>query len=130
MNRVDPAIFERTRVLLVEDDFRQAADLVRLMSALDCKIIGPVARLEAALELVARKAIDGAIIDMMLAGKSAVPLLMLLESRKVPAIVTTAFGRAAVPRQLRHIPCLPKPINLVRLITSMEAMFQRPRRGR
>lgn len=130
MNCIDPAIFERTRVLLVEDDFLQAADLARLMSALECKIIGPVARLEAALELVARKAIDGAIIDMMLAGKSAVPLLMLLESRKVPAIVTTAFGRDAVPRQFRHIPCLSKPINLVRLITSMEAMFQRARQRR
>jgi DNA-binding response OmpR family regulator len=124
MLRVDPAVFENTRVLLVEDDFRQAADLARLMSALDCKIIGPVGQLEAALALAARKAIDGAIIDMMLAGKSATPLLMLLESRKVPAIVTTAFGRSAVPSQLRHLPCLPKPINLVRLIASMEAMFQ------
>jgi DNA-binding response OmpR family regulator len=126
MNCADPAIFEKARVLLVEDDFRQARDLAQLISALECKVIGPVARLEAALQLVARRAIDGAIIDLMLAGKSAVPLLTLLESLNVPAIVTTAFGRAEFPRQLRHIPCLSKPINRVRLITSMEAMF-RPR---
>jgi len=127
MNCADPAIFEGTRVLLAEDDYRQAADLAELMSALGCKVIGPAGRLEATLNLVARKRIDAAIVDLMLAGKSALPLLTLLAGKKIPAIVTTAFGRAAVPKELRYIPYHSKPINRVRLIASMEAMFPRPR---
>jgi DNA-binding NtrC family response regulator len=127
-SRNDGALFDGLKVLLVEDEFMIAADMAELLVDLGCEVVGPVAKFDAAMKIARRADLDGAIVDMNLAGKSAVPVLSMLDSRSVPAIVTTGYGRASVPERLRHIPCLSKPVRRIRLIATMEAAFAH-RRG-
>jgi DNA-binding NarL/FixJ family response regulator len=119
------ALFDGLRVLLVEDEFLIAADLAEFLGELGCEVVGPVAKVDSAMRLAAREPLDGAIVDMNLAGRSAVPVLSMLDSRDVPAIVTTGYGTSSVPERLQHIPCLSKPVRRLRLIAAMQAAFAR-----
>ncbi|MBV9394430.1 MAG: response regulator [Methylobacteriaceae bacterium] len=99
------------RVLVVEDEYFIAADIVRTFRADGAEIIGPAGTVEDALELVhSTPRIDGAILDINLHGEMVYPVADALAKRSVPFIFATGYDKAAVPERHAGIKHCEKPV--------------------
>ena len=100
------------RVLVVEDNFL-VAELARdLLDSFGREIVGPVPRLKQALEVAATATLDGALLDINLAGEYCFPVAALLQERGVPFMFVTGYGDSAlIPPAFRDVPCLGKPLD-------------------
>jgi DNA-binding NtrC family response regulator len=78
------------RILVVEDEYLIAADLEAQLRDLGCEVIGPVAGISAALEIVRRQSIHAATVDMKLRhGETAEPLMEGLRQQRIPYALIT-----------------------------------------
>jgi len=71
--------------------------------------VGPVARLDEALEMARGDAIDLAILDINLNGEKAYPVAEALAARNIPFVFSTGYGRNSLPAHYRGRPTLQKP---------------------
>ncbi len=117
------------RVLLVEDEALIAMMLEEALGDLGCEVIGPVARLDAARQIIEAERFDCALIDIDLRGHPAYPLAELLDARGVPFGFVTGYAAGRVePRFRRGHPVLQKPISADQLKAALTAMVrERPR---
>lgn len=84
------------RVLVVEDEALVALDLQFALEDEGAIVIGPALSLPDALELLAREPqIDGAILDVDLAGIEVYPAADLLRTRGIPFVFHTGHGSRA-----------------------------------
>jgi DNA-binding NarL/FixJ family response regulator len=74
-----------------------------------CEVIGPAARLSAALDAVGRESIDLAILDVNVAGEPIYPVAEALAERGVPFVFSTGYGSAGIKDVYRDRPVLQKP---------------------
>ena len=102
---------EGLRILVVEDEYLVAMDVVRAIEHLGGEIVGPVGRLEPARDTVRREAFDGAVLDLRLDGATSLPLAEELLARNVPIILATGYDASALPESFGHVPRLKKPFN-------------------
>jgi len=97
-------------VLVVEDDFLVASALCDLLEDCGCEVVGPVPRLCPALALAGEVLLNGAILDVNLAGEYSFPVAHLLRERRVPVLFLTACGDGSIfPPDLQDVPRLFKP---------------------
>ena len=61
------------RILVVEDEVLIALEIEERLKGLGCEIVGPVGRLDRALELARSTALDGALLDVNVKGGRARP---------------------------------------------------------
>jgi DNA-binding response OmpR family regulator len=113
--KVLPAL-EGARILIVEDEYYLADDLVRALGERGAEVVGPAATLDDAARLVGEGRIDCAILDINLRGKMAFPLAERLRSAGIPFLIATGYGRDAIPEEFRDVPHLQKPIEPARLV--------------
>jgi DNA-binding response OmpR family regulator len=86
------------RILVVEDEYMLADEIQIELSDAGAIVLGPVAMLEDAMELIDREHdIDAAILDVSLGGEMVYPAADLLARRKVPFIFTTGYDASAIP---------------------------------
>jgi CheY-like chemotaxis protein len=81
------------RVLLVEDENLVALLLEDMLAELGHTVVGPVARLDKALETAQREAFDVAILDVNINGEEAYPIAEVLASRGIPFVFSTGYGK-------------------------------------
>jgi CheY-like chemotaxis protein len=96
------------RVLIVEDEHIIAIDLAHELAAAGAKIIGPVATVGAALDLIASTDPDGVILDLDLRGKIAFPIADALANRHIPFIFSTGYD-CEIPARHTNVPRVTKP---------------------
>jgi CheY-like chemotaxis protein len=99
----------RLRVLLVEDEILVAMLLEDMLAELGHTIIGPVARLDKAVEMARSEALDLAILDVNLNGKEAYPVAEALDARGIPLVFATGYGTGGLRVLYRNRPTLSKP---------------------
>jgi len=99
----------RLRVLLVEDEIMVALLLEEMLAELGHEVVGPVARLDKALEMALRQPLDVALLDVNLDGKEIYPVAEALAAREIPFVFVTGYGRGALPAPYRDRPTLQKP---------------------
>ena len=100
-------------ILVVEDDFLIATDLVRSLEAVGVAVIGPAGRVDDALGLIAGSdQIDGALLDLNLHGVMAFPVADALTARHVPFMFVTGYDDAALPERFKRVPHHQKPVTL------------------
>ena len=104
------------RVLIAEDGFALAAVLETALSTLGCEVVGPVARIDDGLALAERCELDGALLDVSLAGEESYALADALIDRSVPVILVTGRRRNELPERYRLLPMMPKPFDMPSLI--------------
>ena len=105
------------KVLVVEDVLLVAEVISEALEMSGCDIVGPVARLDRALALAREAPLDGAVLDVNLAGKPSFPIAEVLERRGIPFMFVTGYdAETALPPEYRDIPRLAKPFHVDRLI--------------
>ncbi len=97
------------RILVVEDEAAISLLLEDMLLDFGCEVIGPAARLSAALEAVEREVVDLAILDVNVAGEPIYPVAEALVQRRVPFVFSTGYGSAGIKDAFRDRPVLQKP---------------------
>ena len=107
------ATMDGQMVLLVEDDFLIAMDVAASLEADGARVVGPVATVRAALDLISRtECLDAAILDINLRGATSYELADVLCARGVPVIFVTGYDKNVVPQRYADIPVCEKPFDL------------------
>jgi DNA-binding NtrC family response regulator len=112
-------LLQGLRVLIVEDEVMIASFLEDALTDFGCEVIGPALNLEDALRLAREAVIDGAGLDINIAGEKVYPVADVLAERGLPFVYMTGYGRAGLRASDRGRPVLQKPYNLDRLVEIM-----------
>jgi CheY-like chemotaxis protein len=106
------------RVLVVEDEYTVATDLVRTLQDAGAEVIGPAGNVGDALELVEqqRGRMDRAVLDVNLRDELVYPVADALAALHVPFILATGYEADSIPPTYAGIPRCVKPVNKVQLI--------------
>ncbi len=100
------------RILIVEDDFFVADDFTAHLEAAGAQVVGPVASLQEAQDLIERtERLDGALLDINLQGEMAYTLADALRARGVRVVFATGYDRGAIPERYTDIPLCEKPLD-------------------
>ncbi len=97
------------RILVVEDEAAISLLLEDMLLDFGCEVIGPAARLSAALDAVANEKVDLAILDVNVAGEPIYPVAEALAARSIPFVFSTGYGSAGIRDAFRDRPVLQKP---------------------
>jgi hypothetical protein len=99
------------RILLLEDDFFTALELVDEIEASGACVVGPYATVAVALRVLETEHVDGAILDLNLADRDVTPVARLLLQRDVPVVINS--GALVLPLALQslgeRLPIVHKP---------------------
>jgi len=113
------------RIMVVEDNFLVAESLCDILTENGCKVIGPVSRLALGLKLAADATIDGALLDINLAGEHCFPLANVLLDKGVPIVFLTGYGEGTViPAALYGVPRLSKPFSASGIVSLIRQHFR------
>lgn len=83
---------ERPRILIVEDEWILADALAADLIDIGYSVVGPVASVRKALEVLEQEGIDGAILDVSLGvGQNSFPIAAVLVRRGIPFLFTTGY---------------------------------------
>lgn len=113
------------RILVVEDTFLVADLIVEQLQDCGCNVVGPAARVAKALALAEQEDLDGALLDVNLAGEYCFPVAAALHRRRVPFVFLTGYGEMALPIEFRAVPRLSKPFDLTELVRLLSQNFAR-----
>jgi DNA-binding response OmpR family regulator len=111
------------RILVVEDSVLIADLIVDTLCDSGCTAVGPAPRLAQGLMLAAAEPLDGALLDINLAGEWCYPIAAALGARGVPFAFLTGYGDVGVPDEYRNVPRLTKPFTMATLLNLVERYF-------
>jgi two-component SAPR family response regulator len=98
------------RVLIVEDEPLIASQLAYQMTAEGAEVIGPVASVDAALDLISNTHLDGATLDIKLMGNKTFEVADVLTNHGIPFVFLTGYDAGAVPARHRNVSRVEKPV--------------------
>ena len=118
-------------VLVAEDQPFIALDLALAIEDAGGEVVGPVASVREALELLATNAVAAAILDCNLVDGDCSSVVELLAARGIPVIIQTGIGLPAnlvgrFPHMVVHI----KPCVAAKLIAQLEGLIADHNRSR
>ena len=117
---------KRQRILIVEDEPFIALALEAMLAEQGFDVAGSAAQVSAALELIGRERIDGAILDVNLGSQRVDPVADLLAARACPFFFTTGYGISGLPGQHAGRTVLQKPFGMEQLVTVLRTEFGSP----
>lgn len=118
MDELDP--LAGRHILIVEDEYFLAFDLLKKLKATGALVIGPAASLDKAWQLVAdAPQLHGALLDMNLQGTMVYPLADELLQRKIPFLFTTGYDQLLIPPEFRDVPRLNKPYQVAEVLDEL-----------
>jgi DNA-binding LytR/AlgR family response regulator len=112
-------------VLIVEDDPIIALGLEDTILGFGVKVVRSASTVIAALDMIAKRLPDFALLDVGLVREKSFAIAERLEALRVPFAFVTGYGADGVPAALAHIPRLAKPCSS----ESLEAMLKRRQIG-
>ncbi|HEV7346480.1 MAG TPA: hypothetical protein VGN60_12700 [Devosia sp.] len=114
------------RIVVVEDDFLLAADICRDLRELGATVLGPAPTPFYAAQLIGRRRIDAAVLDVRLHGTTVFEVADMLKEQGIPMVFATAYDREALPPRFRESCLLEKPLDRKKLIAEIVIMTSRP----
>ena len=114
------------RIVVVEDDYLLATDICRELRELGATVLGPAPTPFYATQLIGRRKIDAAVLDVRLHGTTVFDVADLLRNQGVPILFATAYDRKALPARFRQCGLLEKPLDRKKLVSEIVAMTRRP----
>jgi len=123
---VEPADLTGLRVLVVEDTFLVAEVIADLLDSYGCAIVGLVPRVAGALSMIREAELDGALLDVNLAGELCFPVAAALRERGLPFVFLTGYDDSSIiPEEFQAVPRLSKPIDRRTLAETVAGEFRR-----
>jgi CheY-like chemotaxis protein len=116
------------RILVVEDNLLTADAIHDLLETSGCEVVGPAPNVTTALDLIARMALDGAVLDVRLGDELSFPVAAALIERDIPFLFLTGYDDFIVPPQYRGTRRLDKPSDLRQLAEIVTSAFGQPSR--
>jgi two-component sensor histidine kinase len=104
------------RFLVVEDEPLIGLDIVDGLEEADAQVEGPVGTVKAAIEIIGRTPLDGALLDANLHGNPVDEIASALTRRNVPFVFVTGHGPNSLPQAFRGIASLGKPFSRQQLL--------------
>ncbi len=111
------------RVLVIEDEILVSWLLEDMLSELGCVVAGPAARIEQALEIVTTEAIDAAVLDVNLNGRTSYPVADALTARGVPFVFSTGYDKNSLAEGYRVFPVIQKPFHRSELAEALQGLL-------
>lgn len=112
------------RILVVEDEYLVAQDLVEDLRSLGAEVLGPVPSVKKAMAALDESPrLDGAILDVNLQGDMIFPVADRLAARDVPFVFTTGYGEGVIPERYAAVPRCEKPVTRPRLKRALADSF-------
>lgn len=120
------ASLDGLRILIAEDNLFAAMELEQAVSSLGCRPVGPVAKMQQALDLARSEALDGALLDVDLRGELVFPVAEELERRGIPVVFASGYDNGPIfPERFVDFPRLRKPYLEQEVRRMVEATFKR-----
>jgi two-component SAPR family response regulator len=113
------------RVLVVEDETLIAVLIEDMLAAMECEIVGPIGKLEPAIQTAKEGKFDIAVLDITIRGGKVYPVAEDLLARGVPFVLASGYGDWALPASLRDQPRLTKPFTAAELEEQVRLLFGR-----
>ena len=113
------------RLLVVEDDYFIACDLVQELESQGVEVVGPTASVGGATELIGSAELDGAVLDINLGEERVFPVADLLTARGVPFVFATGYDVIVVPPAHANVPRLGKPVQTAALVRLLSGEIER-----
>lgn len=113
--------FKGLRALVVEDEGAVALLIEDMLLDLGCEVVASAGSLAKASELARSALIDFAILDLNLAGVSALPIAEILRERRIPFLFSTGYGASGVSGRFESYPVLAKPFVITDLMSKIAA---------
>jgi DNA-binding response OmpR family regulator len=111
-------------VLIVEDEYFLAYDLLQLLAQLGMKVTGPVPTLRDGMRIIETAAqIDCAVLDANLCDESVFAISTASRERDIPFLFVTGYGSAQIPVEHRNIPRLDKPVEPDAVIAAIKVVI-------
>jgi DNA-binding response OmpR family regulator len=114
------------RVLVVEDEMLLAMLMEDTLADFGCDVVGPVARIADGIRLASSERLDGAILDINVAGVEVFPIARELAQRGIPFVFVSGYEYAKLPQEWRNRPTLQKPFQPQELAQRMAKAFSKP----
>ena len=112
------------RVLVVEDEYFLADDIVRALTALGAEIVGPIGEIgEAGRVVNEAPRIDGAVLDINVRNESVFPVARLLRARQVPFVLASGYGRDSLDADFLDVQLWEKPLDVRGMIRALARMM-------
>jgi DNA-binding NtrC family response regulator len=115
------------RILVVEDELIVSWLLEDMLADLGCVVIGPVANVAQALDLIENLDIDAAVLDVCLNGEFSYPVADAMMARGLPFIFATGYDKGRLLPDYRACVVLQKPYQAADLRGALLAVV--PREG-
>jgi len=128
MSASDASDLQGLRILVVEDMLLVAEVIEWELRDRGCRVVGPAARLEQGLALATSAELDGALLDVNLAGERCFPIADELEKRSIPYVFLTGYGESGIPPAYQRAPRLVKPFRPQALVDVVARYFAQVRR--
>ena len=112
------------RVLVVEDNPILAFDIDDALRDSGVDVVGPALDLDSGLALVEQDALDGAVLDIDIAGRPVWPIAHRLKDDGVPFVFVSADCGKGLPEDFSGATCLSKPAETDTILTSVAALFE------
>ncbi|HYG88094.1 MAG TPA: response regulator [Azospirillum sp.] len=109
------------RVLVIEDEVLIAMDIAAVLTEAGCDVIGPLNRVDEALQAIERERVDAAIMDINLNGATSLPVADALDERGTPFLFLTGYEADQIPPRHSFRPVLTKPWEPSVLLTELAA---------
>jgi len=116
------------RILVVEDDLMIAMLIDDVLKEAGCDVVGPLPRLAPALQAAGSERLDGALLDINLAGELVSPVADRLIERGVPFLFLTGYGWHMLPERFHTRPLVTKPCRQDMLLNALARAINPPAR--
>jgi DNA-binding response OmpR family regulator len=112
-------LYAGKRILVVEDEYFLADEVRRKLVDLGAIVIGPVAHVEDALDLIEANAVDAAILDVHLGDEFVFPVAERLDELDVSFVFATGYDPSFIPREFTGFSLCEKPTELGKIANAL-----------
>lgn len=112
-----PSPLHGLRMLIVEDETMVAMMVEELLESFGCEVVAVAASVKQALAVMAADtgAIDGAILDVNIAGEKVFPVADALTAKSIPFVFATGYGASGLDPGFEQHPVIAKPFRVATL---------------
>jgi DNA-binding NarL/FixJ family response regulator len=122
--RKEPTELDGLKILVLEDNFLVAEQICDVLIESGCEVVGPAADLDRGWRALADVELNGALLDINLAGSFSFPIAAYLTERGVPFIFLSGYDDISVlPREYRAVPRISKPLDPAELVSAIANKF-------